>query len=431
MRPLRSNGAIAGVALAAPLRRHDYATLWAGAEVSFLGDGVYFVAIAWQAYALRDTPAALALVGLAFTVPNIAFLLLGGALSDRFDRRRMLLGASLVQGIGIGAIALLSLAGELRVSMLLGLVALYGGAQAFVTPAFEAIVPTLVEPAELAAASALDQVGRRLALQILGPALGGVLVAFSSPGVALLLDAATFLAPMCAVAAIGPARRSSPREHGSLFADVRLGLEYARATPWLLGGLGAAALGLLAFYGPYQVLIAFLVKNRLHAGGGGFGLIQAAWGAGALVAALAVGQRGLPRRYGSLMYVGWALQAASLVAFGLAHSVLSFAMIALAAGACGAAGNVIWATLVRSLVPNELLGRVSALDWLASTSLIPVSFALVGPCAHALGAQFTLLGAGIIGAGSFLALTLIPSVRRPERHVVEAARAALHQTADY
>ena len=237
VRLVHSERAIAGIALAAPLRRRDYATLWAGAEVSFLGDGVYFVAIAWQAYALHDTPAALAAVGLAFTVPNIALLLLGGALSDRFDRRRVLLVASAVQAIGIGAIALLSLAGELRVGVLLALVALYGGAQAFVTPAFEAIVPTLVEPAELAAASALDQVGRRLALQILGPALGGVLVAFSSPGMALLLDAATFLGPMCAVAAIGSARRSVRREASwslrrcSVRAPIRAGDTVARRWP--------------------------------------------------------------------------------------------------------------------------------------------------------------------------------------------------------
>ena len=124
------------------------------------------------------------------------------------------------------------------------------------------------------------------------------------------------------------------------------------------------------------------------------------------------------------MYTGWALQSVSLVAFALVHSVLSFAVIALAAGACGAAGNVVWATIVRSLVPNQLLGRVSGLDWLASTSLIPVSFVLVGPCAHTLGAQWTLAGGGIIGAGSFLAFMLVPSVRRPDQQAVARARAA-------
>ena len=103
-----------GVRLLAPLRHRDFRLLWSGMCVSLLGDGVFLVAMAWQVYALSNAPSALAMVGIAMTVPTIAFLLVGGAVSDRFDRRRVMLGADLLRGVAVGLTALLSLTGSLE-----------------------------------------------------------------------------------------------------------------------------------------------------------------------------------------------------------------------------------------------------------------------------------------------------------------------------
>jgi uncharacterized membrane protein len=407
-----------------PLRTRGFALLWSGMAVSLLGDGIYFVAVAWEAYRLSDAPTALSLVGVAWTLPTVVFLLVGGAVSDRRERRGVMLCSALAQAGAIGAIGGLGLLGALGLPGLLALVALYGAAQAFFAPAFEAIVPTLVSRDQLPAASALDHFVRPLSLQLAGPAVGGAIIAASSPGVAFVVDAATFLAvagtllamPREAVRpaprdAVRPARRDSGRSRHEIAEAVR----FVRANPWLWGTLAAAGLSLLAFYGPYQVLLPFLVKHELHAGGGALGAIRAAGGLGALAGAFAVGQAGLPRRFVTAMLAGWALQSLAIAGYALASSEWAFATISLAAGALGAVGNVVWGTLMKTLVPNEMLGRVSSLDWLLSIGLLPVSFAVTGPLVVALGARVTLIAAGLAAAVATLAFLAVPGLREPER----------------
>jgi len=400
----------------APLRNRDFALLWAGMTISLVGDGIYFVAIAWEALSLSNTAGALASVGVAWTLPTVACLLLGGTLSDRLERRHLMLWATVAQALAIGTIGVLAAAGALELWELVCLVALYGAAQAFFLPAFEAIVPTLVRVDELAHASAVDQFVRPLSVQLAGPAVGGVLVAVTGPGVAFLVDAATFLVAACALLAMrATSQLTTPASGRSPLAGLGDALRFVRANPWLARTLVAAGVTLLVFLGPYQVLLPFVVKNVLHAGSGTLGAIRALGGLGALTAALTIGQGGLPGRFISAMFAAWALQSLALAGYALATGTWAFACIALLSGACGAVGNVIWGTLMKTRVPNELLGRVASLDWLVSIGLTPVSFALTGPAAHAFGARATLLAAGLIATITLLGFLVTPSLRATER----------------
>jgi DHA3 family tetracycline resistance protein-like MFS transporter len=385
--------------------------------VSLVGDGIYFVAVAWEAYSLSDAPTALSVVGVAWTLPTVLFLLVGGALSDRVERRRLLICANLVEAGAIGTIGALVVAGELRLWMLLVLVAVYGAAEAFFNPAFEAIVPSLVRAEELAAATALDQFVRPLALQILGPAIGGVLVALSGTGVAFLVDAATFLVSVCALLAMrGAGASTAPaRSARAALGEIAEGFRFVRANPWLWGTLSAASLSLLAFFGPVQVLLPYLVKNELHGGGGMFGAIRAAAGLGSILTAFAIAQSGLPRRCVTVMFAAWAAESLLLIGFAVATGAWIFAVISLASGAFAATGNIVWGTLMKTLVPNELLGRVSSFDWLVSIGLIPLSFAITGPLAQALGTRTALLAAGGLSASAMIAFLAVPGLRDPER----------------
>ena len=171
-------GAFSRVGLLRPLRSPDFRLLWSGMAVSLVGDGIFLVAMAWQAYALWNAPAALAVLGIGMTVPTIACLLVGGAISDRFDRRRVLLFSDVGRAVVVGILAVLSLMGALTFVELVVVVALYGVGTAFFTPAFEAIVPDIVPADDLGAANSLDQFVRPLALRMVGPALGGWLVAW-------------------------------------------------------------------------------------------------------------------------------------------------------------------------------------------------------------------------------------------------------------
>ncbi len=405
-----------------PLRNRDFAVLWVAMTASLIGDGVYFVAVAWQAFRLSNTPSALALVGVAWTLPSVLFLVIGGALSDRLERRSMMIGAAIAQALAIGAIGVLASAGALTMVWLLALVAAYGGAQAFFAPAFEAIVPTLVPESELLGASALDQFVHPLAIQMVGPAIGGIVIAVSGTGPAFLLDAASFLVAAVALLSM---RRGRSREPGgahaaargsvrSALADVAEGLRFVRANPWLWRTLVAAGLSLLAFVGPSQVLLPYLVKNELHAGSGTLGAIRAAGGVGALLAALTIGRARHAGPLFNAMFAAWALQCIALAGYALVAGAWVFAAISTVSGALGALGNVIWGTLMKTHVPNRLLGRVSSLDWLVSIGLVPLSFAITGPIAAAAGVNATLIGAGLIAGATMLVFMALPGTRSPE-----------------
>src|SRR6188472_903494 len=150
---LDRSGGFSRVRLFAPLRHRDFRLLWSGMCVSLLGDGVFLVAMAWQVYALSNAPTALALVGIAMTVPTIAFLLIGGAISDRLDRRRIMLSADVLRGVAVGLMAVLSLTGALELWHVVVLVAVYGVGTAFFSPAFDAIVPDVLPPESLGQAN--------------------------------------------------------------------------------------------------------------------------------------------------------------------------------------------------------------------------------------------------------------------------------------
>jgi len=402
------------VRLLAPLRHRDFRLLWSGMCVSLLGDGVFLVALAWQVYAISNAPTALSLVGIAMTVPTIAFLLLGGVMSDRFDRRHVMLVADGARALAVGALAVLALTGALALWHVIALVAVYGVGAAFFGPAFDAIVPDVLPPAELAQANSLDQFVRPVALRLAGPALGGVLIQTTGSGAAFALDAASFAVSGAALLAMAPARRSAaaaPGARRSVGGDIGAGFAYVRRHVWLWATFASAAIAYLLFMGPAEVLLPFVVKNEMGGDAMDLGLVFAAGGIGSVACAIVVGQRGLPRRDITFMYVAWTLATFAVAGYGLATAVWQLMAASLAFNALETAGTIVWATAKQRHVPAALLGRVSSLDWLISIGLLPVSFALTGPVSGAIGAQATLVAAGVIGGVVTFAALLLPGMR--------------------
>ena len=219
-----------------PLRDRDFRLLWAGMTVSLLGDGVYLVAVAWQAYDVSNSPAALAVTGIAWTLPTVLLLPFGGTLSDRIGRRPLMITADLLRAAAVGVISVLSLSGHLEIWHLVALSAMFGVGEALFGPSFTAIVPEILPRDLLLEANALDQTMRPLAFQFAGPALGGLLVGVWGPGSAFALNAATFLVSAACVALMR-VRRVAAREDepSSMLEDMREGLAYARGQTWLWG----------------------------------------------------------------------------------------------------------------------------------------------------------------------------------------------------
>lgn len=401
--------------LLAPLRHRDFRLLWIGASASLAGDGVFLIALAWQAYTMSSSPSALAMLGVCATVPQLLALLGSGILSDRIERRRILLGADVVRFVAVLIVAVLVMSGQPHMWQLAVLSVVYGLGAGVAAPAFDAIIPDLVPAEDLQQANALDQFLRPAMLRLGGPALGGVLIAVNGAGTAFLFDAMTFLVSALCVwqmkARPRVADRFDPGESPSLLADAVAGLQFVRSRTWLWGTLGAATVAYLLFMGPTEVLLPYLVKEVLHGSASDLGVILGAGGVGAIAAALIVGKIGLPRRQLTFMYLCWALAALSVAGYGLASSGWQLAIISLVINGLEAAGWVAWATTKQLLVPAEMLGRVSSLDWFISIAGLPVSYALTAPVAALIGAQTTFVAAGVLCAAVTFAALFLPHMR--------------------
>ena len=413
------------IRLLEPLGQRDFALLTAGWVVSLLGDGFFSVALAWQVYDISNVPTALSIVGVAWTLPLILFILLGGVFSDRYDRRLMMIGADLVRAAAMGLLGVLSIAGVIELWHVVALIAFVGLGDAFFNPASTSIVPDLVREEQLPQANALQGMARPLMVRLIGPAIGGITVAGLGPGVAFVVDAASFLISSVAILLISARPTREVMGHGlrHTIAEVREGLAFVRRNPWCWATLLSAMFSLLVFIGPVQVLLPYLVKNRLDLGPEALGAIFAVSGIGAIGAAIAVGQLGLPRRRITIMYLVWSAGVALFAGYGLMTSLWQAVIIGFGTAALFEVGQIIWITLLQTLVPRELLGRVSSLDWLVSTGLVPLSFALTGPVSALLGPGPTMIVAGLLGSVLMGVLLFVPGVRDPERQDLATASA--------
>ena len=395
--------------------------------VSLFGDGFFFLALTWQVYSISNVPTAMAFVGVAGTVPSVLFLLVGGALSDRYDRRKLMISADLVRFAAIGLMALLAASGAIQLWHIGLLYAFVGFGNAFFNPASSAIVPDLVPSDELPSANAFAGMYRPLIARMIGPAVAGVVVAVAGPPTALAIDAVSFLFSVAAMLSIRtrPARKPVV-DHGirQTIAEVREGLAYVKSVPWIWATLVAAMFSLLVFMGPVEVLVPFLIKNRLGLGPDSLGLIFAAGGIGAIVSSFGAGAAGMPRRRISVMYAAWSIGVALIALYGFMTSLWQALLISFVLQVMFQLGSIIWETTLQQHVPRALLGRVASLDWLVSTGLVPVSFLLTAPIAGVFGPEVTIIGGGLLGAVLMGALLFVPGVRDLDRDDPARATAA-------
>ena len=169
-----------------PLRHRDFRLLWIGQTVSMIGDGIYVFAVAWLVYKdLEASPAVFSLVGAAWSLPQVLFLLATGALSDRMDRRHLMIIGDLLRLAAIGAIGALILTDVITIPLLVGLVFVYGAGQAIFWPAFSSIVPMIVPEDQLVQANSIGSTVRPLAMIVVGPLIGAVVVAAGRDGLGL------------------------------------------------------------------------------------------------------------------------------------------------------------------------------------------------------------------------------------------------------
>lgn len=396
-----------------PLRERDYRLLFLARTASRLGGAMAPVALAFAVLTtLHGTPTDLGIILAARLIPTVCFLLLGGVLGDRLPRHLVMVGSNLVSGASQAASAALLLTGHATVGLLAALAAVNGLSSAFFMPASEGIVPQTVPGELLQEANSLLRLSVN-ATNIVGAALGGLLVAATSPGWAVAADAVSFL--IAAAATAGMRLPSGLVVSGrSVLHDLQEGWQDFWSRTWLwsiviqFGVLNAAQLGAIDVIGPK------VAKEHLH-GAGGWGVFLAVTSIGLLASGVVLLVRWRPRRM---------LLVATCAVFPFALPLLTLAvpapyLLVVASGFVWGASSevfgVMWTTTMQQQIPQEKLSRVFSYDMLGSFVLMPIGVAAAGPVASLVGDRATLVGCAALIIGATAPVLLSSDVRTIER----------------
>jgi predicted MFS family arabinose efflux permease len=355
----------------------------------------------------------LGLVIAAGTVPFAAFALAAGVWADRLPRQRLMLASDLVRAVVQGLTGALLIAGVAEVWMLAALAAVYGSADAFFSPAMNGLVPQTISSARLQEANALLG-GTRSMANVVGPAIGGVLIAVADPGGAILLDAATFVVSACFLARLrlGPAE---VEEEPSFLAALRGGWREVSSRAWVWSILGAMAVYHVVVLPSVFVLGPVLAERELD-GASSWAVITAAFGIGSVVGQLLIYRLpfGRPVRASVLALVVASAQAA-IIGSGL--GTWGIAALEAVAGVAVSLFFTLWETSLQQQIPPRALSRVSSYDFFASAGLMPIGLVLAGTISSGLGLHRTLHLMSAVGVASALACLAVPAVRGLARPV--------------
>jgi MFS family permease len=403
-----------------PFAVRDFRLLWIGEAVSSLGDQFAMIALPWLALVLTGSGIALGGVLGLMAVPRALLMLVGGVTVDRFSPRRVMLASNAVRLVAVVALGAVVLADAAEPWMLYAFALVFGIADAFFFPAQTTIVPELVEPAELQRANGIVQ-GTAQGAVLVGPALAGIVIAaFATDGagatdagigIALLLDAATFLVSLVTLWLIRP-RAHVAEAHDSILESIREGVRFVWASPALRAMILLSLAGNLFIVGPFEVGMPYIAYARLPEGAAAFGVIVAAFGGGSLLGLIGGSLLPSPRpsMLGPVVMVAIALAGLGVASLSSVHTTLVAAALTAAAGTALGVGNLLSLTWVQARIPSELRGRVMSLLLTGSVGLVPVSMFVAGAAVQ-VNVDATMLVAGCGMAFLALAALLLPAVR--------------------
>ncbi len=393
-----------------PLSYPGVVRLLLSRSASSLAYQMQTVAIGWQIYALTHRPLSLGLLGLAQFLPMVLLIFVAGHAADRFDRRRIAAACQVVETLGAACLAVCSILHALTPALIYALVALLGAARAFEAPCMQALLPSLVPPSLFPRAAAMSS-SLFQTMTIIGPSAGGLLYGLGAPVPYAVCACMFAVAAICASLLQPGVRR--PREKVSLDA-VFGGLSFIRARPAILGAISLDLFAVLL--GGATALLPVYASDILHAGPFALGLLRAAPAVGALGVSLLLARRPIGGRAGALMFAAVGLFGIATIVFGLSRSLpLSIAALAVLGGA-DVVSVVVRSSLVQLQTPDEMCGRVSAVNMLfIGTSNQLGEFesgtlaAMIGPVA-----AVVLGGVGTL-AVALLWMRLFPTLRRLDR----------------
>jgi MFS family permease len=382
-----------------PLRRNvAFRHLFASQFISGLGTMVSYVTVPWQLYQLTHSNAQVGLLGLVQLVPVVVCGLLGGAVADRVDRKRLLIISEALMALCLAALWANSLSTSPSVVAIYSIVALLQGVSGFHRPALEALTQKLARSDEFAAVAALSSIRGTVGM-VAGPALAGLLLATGGAVGAYFLDFCTFLVALIFIsriprAAIGTVDMTSERPH--LLTDLAEGMRFAWARPVLMGTYIVDVVA-MAFAFPVALFPAMAAADgRTEA----VGWLLSAMSIGALIVGLFSGWTGKIKRHGRAVVVAAAVWAAGIVALGFAPG-LAVGLVCLAvAGAADMVSGVFRGTIWNESIPNAFRGRLAGIEMISYLTGPLIGNARAGFMADAVGVTSAVwIGGAICFAG--------------------------------
>ena len=387
------------------LRHRDFRLFWIGQLISQIGTWMQSVAQAWLVLELTHSPLQLGIVSALQFTPVLLFSPVGGVLSDRFAKRKVLLVSQTAMQLQAFVLAALVWSGRIQYWHVAVLAAIYGLGRAIDIPARQSYVTDLVGRSDLANAVALNSVIMNGA-RIVGPAVAGLLIAAFGVALAFFLNGVSFVAVLVALVAIRTEGRPDINGRLGIREGVLGALSYAAATPpvaFTLGLMVVVSLVVLNF----NVVVPLVARDVLNQGAHGFGLLMSALGAGAVAGAFGVAlfRRGQPPL--TFLVASAATLCAGLIALAAAGHFAVAALVLALLGCCQILFTTGCNTTLQLVAPNELRGRVMGLYTVTFAGMTPFGSLLVGWVAEHQGIRLACAAGGAIGLLGVAVLVLI------------------------
>lgn len=338
---------------------HSFKLFWLARVASMAATQMLMVGVGWQIYALTNSAFDLGMIGLVSFIPQVLLVLVVGQVADRFDRRNVARLCMAIEALVVGVLALGSMQGWLTRELIYALILCYASAHAFESPTMMSLLPTLVDEKTLPRAVSLSAAAMQTAI-ILGPAIGGWLYVASAQAVYITSALAYSTASVCiTLIQHRSATTAAPRERPTL-QSLFGGVHFIRKHPVVLGAISLDLFAVLL--GGATALLPVFARDILHAGPFGLGLLRSAPAAGALLMSFWLTRHPITQRTGSKLFACVAGFGAATIAFGLStHFWLT--MIALfVLGATDMVSVVIRSTLIQLETPDDMRGRVNAVN---------------------------------------------------------------------
>jgi len=387
------------------LEHRNFRVFLIGQVASQIGTGMLPVALSF-AVLEHGTTSDLGYVLAAELLPLVLFLLVGGVIADRLNRRLVMLGSDILRFATEATLAIWILVGAPPLWGFLVLVAFMGVGQAFFTPAMTGLVPQILDSERLQQGNALNGLTESGG-GILGPALAGVIVVVASPGWAVLADAVTYLVSVVSLAMVR-ADWSTMRPSDTFLVLLREGWRQFWARTWLWVIVVQSSVVNVLVFAPYFVLGPAVAKEHLG-GAAAWGLVLTALGVGAVLGGLVM-LRVHVRRPMLVAIVTSFVWAIPLLAIAEARSTVVIAFGSFLGGMAMSTFGALWNTTMQREIPDEVLSRVSAYDWFGSLVFLPLGMVAVGPLAVVLGMATVLVAAAVLTVVLTGAVLLVPAV---------------------